>query len=68
MVKILTNGLPETPNECPFAIINRDKRCLANCSLKCNLRADHDGYTHFTHSPNGITCALHENKKCPYLT
>ena len=45
MVKILTIGLPETPNECPFAIINSDKRCLANCQLKCN------------HSENGSLAA-----------
>ena len=67
-MKILVDSFPKKPADCPFAITYRHNQYLSNCSLKCNLHADHDGYTHFTHSPNGITCALHENKKCPYLT
>ena len=67
MVKILTNGLPETPNECPFAIINRDKRCLVNCQLKCNHSNNSILYEHFSYSPSNVTCNLHENKECPYL-
>jgi hypothetical protein len=66
-VKILVNSLPEKPADCPFAITSRHNQCLSNCSLKCNLRADHDGHTHFTNSPNGITCDLHANKKCRHL-
>ena len=67
MVKILVNSLPTKPEDCPFAITSRGSHCLSNCSLKCNLRANHDGYTLFTNCPNGITCDLHANKKCRHL-
>lgn len=67
MVKILVNSLPEKPEDCPFAITSRSSHCLSNCSLKGNFYANYDGYTHFTNSPNRVTCSLHENKECSYL-
>lgn len=67
MVKILVNSLPDKPEDCPFAIINRDKRCLANCQLKCNHSDDSILYERFSYSPSNVTCSLHENKTCPYM-
>lgn len=67
MIKILVNEFPEKPEDCPFAIINRDKRCLANCQFKCNHSDDSILYERFSYSPSNVTCSLHENKKCPYL-
>ena len=66
-IKILVNSLPENPEDCPFAIINRDKRCLANCQLKCNNIDDGIRYECFSYSPNSVTCNLHANKKCRHL-
>lgn len=67
MVKILVDRFPEKPEDCPFAIINRDKRCLANCQLKCNNIDDGVRYECFSYAPSNVTCSLHENKKCPYM-
>jgi hypothetical protein len=67
MVKILVNDFPKNPSDCPFAIINRDKRCLANCQLKCNNIDSGIRYECFSYSPSNVTCSLHENKTCPYM-
>ena len=65
---ILVDELPDTPNECLFAIHNTvNKITKPACQLMLRSHFDWDCGITFSYGENGNGCKLCFDKPCPFL-